>query len=158
MRGFVGTPAQVAGRSNAACTAKRRGAAGSLRPKRAALNVQARTGVLPTSESALLLAMRQNTKEPAERTTPRWRHRRGRNATVSSPSSVMPNARNASGSGAFSRARNERFRNHDIFRHVFERIVGACIAAGLVGGEGLAVDASLMQADANMLRSIPGTE
>jgi hypothetical protein len=73
--------------------AARSGAAGSLRPKRAALNVQARTGVLPTSESALLLVMRQNTKERAERTTPRRRHRRGRNATVSSPSSVMPNAR-----------------------------------------------------------------
>ena len=38
----------------------------------------------------------------------------------------------------FSRARNERFRDHDIFRHVFERVVGACIAAGLVGGEGFA--------------------
>ena len=58
----------------------------------------------------------------------------------------------------FSRARNERFRDHDIFRHVFERVVGACIAAGLVGGEGFAVDASLIQADANKHRSIPGTE
>jgi Transposase domain (DUF772) len=37
---------------------------------------------------------------------------------------------------AFSRARNERFRNSDIFRRVFERVVGACISAGLVGGEG----------------------
>ena len=57
---------------------------------------------------------------------------------------------------AFSRARNERFRDSDIFRHVFERVVGACIAAGLVGGEGFAVDASLIQADANKHRSIPG--
>ena len=55
----------------------------------------------------------------------------------------------------FSRARNERFRDHDIFRHLFERVVGACIAAGLVGGEGFAVDASLIQADANKHRSIP---
>ena len=45
---------------------------------------------------------------------------------------------------AFSRARNERFRDSDIFRHVFERVVDACIAAGLVGGEGFAVDASLI--------------
>ena len=45
---------------------------------------------------------------------------------------------------AFSRARNERFRDSDIFRRVFERVVGACIAAGLVGGEGFAVDASLI--------------
>jgi transposase len=41
----------------------------------------------------------------------------------------------------FSRARNERFGDHDIFRHVFERVVAACIEAGLVGGEGFAVDA-----------------
>src|SRR5262245_10009991 len=59
---------------------------------------------------------------------------------------------------AFSRARNERFRNSDIFRRVFERVVEACIAAGLVGGEGLAVDASLIVADANKQRSIPGSE
>jgi transposase len=59
---------------------------------------------------------------------------------------------------AFSRARNERFREGDIFRRVFERVVGACIAAGLVGGEGFAVDASLIQADANKHRSIPGAE
>src|SRR5215510_14329262 len=58
----------------------------------------------------------------------------------------------------FSRARNERFRDHDIFRHVFERVVAACIAAGLVGGEGFAVDASLIQADANKHRSTPGAE
>jgi hypothetical protein len=36
-----------------------------------------------------------------------------------------------------SRARNERFRDGNIFRHVFERAVETCIAAGLVGGEGL---------------------
>jgi len=41
---------------------------------------------------------------------------------------------------AFSHARNERFRDSDIFRSVFERVVGACIGAGLVGGEGFAVD------------------
>ena len=45
---------------------------------------------------------------------------------------------------AFSRARNERFRDSDIFRRVFERVVEACLAAGLVGGEGFAIDASLM--------------
>ena len=57
---------------------------------------------------------------------------------------------------AFSRARNERFRDSGIFRNVFERVVGACIGAGLVGGEGFAVDASLIEADANKHRSIPG--
>src|ERR1017187_2311791 len=58
----------------------------------------------------------------------------------------------------FSRARNERFRDNDIFRQVFERVVEACIRAGLVGGEGFAVDASLIAADANRHRSIPGSE
>jgi transposase len=59
---------------------------------------------------------------------------------------------------AFSRARNERFRDSDIFRRVFERVVEACIATGLVGGEGFAVDASLIVADANKQRSIPGKD
>src|SRR5205823_6876624 len=45
---------------------------------------------------------------------------------------------------AFSRARHERFREGDVFRRVFERVVEVCIAAGLVGGEGFAVDASLI--------------
>jgi transposase len=57
---------------------------------------------------------------------------------------------------AFSRARNDRFRDGDIFRQVFERVLAACIAANLVGGEGFAVDASLIAADANKRRSIPG--
>jgi transposase len=57
---------------------------------------------------------------------------------------------------AFSRARHERFRQGDIFRQVFERVVETCIAANLVGGEGFAVDASLIQADANKQRSIAG--
>ena len=59
---------------------------------------------------------------------------------------------------AFSRARNDRFRASGIFRRVFERVVETCIAAGLVGGEGFAVDASLIVADANKQRSIPGRD
>ena len=59
---------------------------------------------------------------------------------------------------AFSRARNERFRDSDIFRCLFERVVETCIAAGLVGGAGFAVDASLIVADANKQRSIPGKD
>jgi transposase len=50
---------------------------------------------------------------------------------------------------AFSRARHERFRESDLFRRVFERVVETCIAAGLVGGEGFAVDASLIAAETN---------
>jgi len=59
---------------------------------------------------------------------------------------------------AFSHARNERFCDSGIFRSVFERVVGACIGAGLVGGEGFAVDASLIVADANKQRSTPGAQ
>jgi transposase len=59
---------------------------------------------------------------------------------------------------AFSRARNERFREGDVLRRVFERVVATCIAAGLVGGEGFAVDASLIEADANRQRSVPGKD
>ncbi len=58
----------------------------------------------------------------------------------------------------FSRARNERFRESDVFRRVFERVVASCIEAGLVGGEGFAVDATLIEADANRQRSIPGKD
>lgn len=57
---------------------------------------------------------------------------------------------------AFTRARNERFREHDIFRQVFEGVVSACINADLVGGKGFAVDASLIAADANKCGSTPG--
>jgi len=49
----------------------------------------------------------------------------------------------------FSRARHERFRESDVLRGVFERIVGASIAAGLVGGDAFSVDASLIKADVN---------
>src|SRR5438045_4091829 len=59
---------------------------------------------------------------------------------------------------AFSRARNERFRDGDVFRNMFERVVEACITAGLVGGEGFAFDTSQIQADANKQRSIAGQD
>ena len=54
---------------------------------------------------------------------------------------------------AFCRGRNERFRDSDLFRRVFEQVVEDCMAAGLVGGEGFAVDASVIKADANRSRS-----
>ena len=49
----------------------------------------------------------------------------------------------------FSENRLHRFRESDIFRHIFERVVTACMAAGLVKGEGFAVDASVMEANAS---------
>jgi transposase len=49
----------------------------------------------------------------------------------------------------FSVNRLDRFRESDILRHIFERVVAACMAAGLVKGEGFAVDASVMEANAS---------
>jgi transposase len=49
----------------------------------------------------------------------------------------------------FSENRLHRFRESDIFRSIFERVVVACMAAGLVKGEGFAVDASVMEANAS---------
>jgi transposase len=49
----------------------------------------------------------------------------------------------------FSENRLHRFRQSDVFRHIFERVVAACMAAGLVKGEGFAVDASVMEANAS---------
>ena len=58
----------------------------------------------------------------------------------------------------FSRNRHGRFRQSDILRHLFETIVERCMQEGLVGGEGFAVDASLIAADANRQRSVPGDQ
>ena len=58
----------------------------------------------------------------------------------------------------FSKNRHGRFSESDAFRHLFETVVERCIAEGLVGGEGFAVDASLIEADANRQRSIPGSD
>jgi len=58
----------------------------------------------------------------------------------------------------FSKNRHGRFSESDVFRRLFETVVERCIAEGLVGGEGFAVDASLIEADANRQRSIPGSD
>jgi len=49
----------------------------------------------------------------------------------------------------FSVNRHGRFRDSDILRDVFEAVVRACMDAGLVKGEGFAVDASVIEADAS---------
>ena len=56
----------------------------------------------------------------------------------------------------FSKNRHGRFRESGAFRHVFESVVRRCMVEGLVGGEGFAVDASVIKADANRTRGIPG--
>jgi transposase len=49
----------------------------------------------------------------------------------------------------FSENRLNRFRESDILRHIFERVVFAAMEMGLVKGEGFAVDASVMEANAS---------
>ena len=49
----------------------------------------------------------------------------------------------------FSKNRHGRFRESNLLRRLFESVLQRCIAEGLVGGEGFAVDASLIQADAS---------
>jgi hypothetical protein len=56
----------------------------------------------------------------------------------------------------FSKNRHGRFRESDLFRHLFETVLRRCIRERLVGGEGFAVDASLIKADANRQKGIEG--
>ncbi|MBY0565698.1 MAG: transposase [Hyphomonadaceae bacterium] len=49
----------------------------------------------------------------------------------------------------FSKNRHGRFRDSDLFRRVFERVVATCIEAGLVEGEAFAVDSSIIDAVAS---------
>ena len=54
----------------------------------------------------------------------------------------------------FSKARHGRFHESDAFRYVFEQVLECCIREGLVGGEGFAVDASIVKADASRQRAV----
>lgn len=57
----------------------------------------------------------------------------------------------------FSKNRHGRFRDSGAFRWVFDQVVRRCMASGLVKGEGFAVDASLIAANASHQHSIaPG--
>jgi IS5 family transposase len=58
----------------------------------------------------------------------------------------------------FSENRLGRFRDSDILRTVFEEVVSRCMAAGLVGGEGFAVDASVIEANASRFARVEGSE
>jgi transposase len=52
----------------------------------------------------------------------------------------------------FSKNRHGRFREAETLRFVFEKVLQSCMDAGLVGGEGFAVDASVVKADASRQR------
>lgn len=58
----------------------------------------------------------------------------------------------------FSVNRHGRFRESDLFRQIFEEVVRACMDAGLVEGEGFAVDASVMEADASRYHGVKPEE
>ena len=58
----------------------------------------------------------------------------------------------------FSVNRHGRFRDSDLLRQVFESVVCHCMEAGLVGGEGFAVDASVIEADASRFQRIEGAK
>ena len=59
---------------------------------------------------------------------------------------------------SFSVNRHGRFRDSDILRRVFETAVRGCMAAGLVGGEGFAVDASVIEAKASRFQRVEAPE
>jgi transposase len=56
----------------------------------------------------------------------------------------------------FSKNRHGRFRDSDLLRRLFETVLQRCIDEGLVGGEGFAVDASLIHADAGDRTRVEG--
>jgi transposase len=55
----------------------------------------------------------------------------------------------------FSKNRHGRFRQSGVFREVFEEIVRLCLQAGLVEGRTLAVDGTLVQANASAQSRVP---
>ena len=58
----------------------------------------------------------------------------------------------------FSKNRHGRFRDSDLFRWLFNEVLRRCMAAGLVKGEGFAVDASVIKADASKQRGVARDE
>ena len=58
----------------------------------------------------------------------------------------------------FSKNRHGRFRESDVLRFVFDEVVRSCMREGLVKGEGFAVDASVMPANANWREGVAPDE
>jgi len=57
----------------------------------------------------------------------------------------------------FSKNRHGRFRDSELMRHLFEAVLRRCVDEGLVGGQGFAVDASLIKADASRQKGVEGS-
>ena len=55
----------------------------------------------------------------------------------------------------FSKNRHGRFRQSGVFREVFEEIVRRCLEAGLVEGQNLAVDGTIVGANASRQSRVP---
>jgi hypothetical protein len=58
----------------------------------------------------------------------------------------------------FSKNRHGRYRRSNLFRFVFNQAVRNCFENGLIKGEGFAVDASWITADASRMKHIAGEE
>jgi hypothetical protein len=58
----------------------------------------------------------------------------------------------------FSKKRHGRFRESDLLRKLFETVVARCVKEGIVGGEALAVDASIIVGGARRRRGIAKIE
>lgn len=58
----------------------------------------------------------------------------------------------------FSKNRHGRFRDSDLLRRLFETVLARCIEEGLVGGEGFAVDGSLIKADASRQKGVEAAD
>ena len=67
--------------------------------------------------------------------------------------SARPGGRGA-GSLDLLENRHGRFRDSDLLRHVFEAVLRRCIEENLVGGDGFAVDGSLIRADASRQKGV----
>jgi len=58
----------------------------------------------------------------------------------------------------FTKNRYGRFRESDIYRVLFENVVGQCCSAGLVSGEGFAVDGSLIGSNSGRTRRVESVD
>src|SRR5450755_2780331 len=58
----------------------------------------------------------------------------------------------------FSKNRYGRFQESGIYRTLFEEVVSQCQGAGLVGGEGFAVDGTLITANVNYAKQVASVE
>jgi transposase len=58
----------------------------------------------------------------------------------------------------FPRTGEAAIRDSDLLRQLFETVLSRCIEEGLVGGEGFAVDGSLIAADASRQKGIEAAE